>query len=149
MAAGKSTLAKKLATEHRAVLISEDLWLQRLFPEEIATFDDYITYSRRLKTVVAPHVEDLLRMGNSVVLDFPANVPTTRNWIRGIFERAGADHLLHFVDTADDACLERLAQRNRELPEGSKEMSAAEFETITALFVPPTDAEEFKIRRYA
>ncbi len=148
MAAGKSTLAKRLAEEHSAILISEDIWLQRLYPDEIRTFEDYVKYSRRLKAVAGPHVEELLKRGMSVVLDFPANVPVTREWIRGIFERAGADHLLHFVDTANDACLERLAKRNRELPEGSKEMSETEFEAITALFVAPTDAEGFKVRRY-
>src|SRR5271167_3080913 len=86
MAAGKTTLSKKLAAQHCAVLICEDIWLQRMFAGEIASFDDYLKYSARLKTVVAPHVIELLRHGVSVVLDFPANVPKARAWMRGIFE---------------------------------------------------------------
>lgn len=70
MAAGKSTLARQLARDHDAVLIGEDLWLQRLFPVEISTFDDYLRCSERLKRVVGPHVSGLLRHGISVVLDF-------------------------------------------------------------------------------
>lgn len=149
MAAGKSTLARKLAETHGGILISEDLWLQRLYPEEIRTFEDYVKYSRRLKAVAGPHVEELLRHGMSVVLDFPANVPVTREWVRGIFEGAGVPHLLHFVDSSDEDCLARLAKRNRELPEGSMEMSEEAFHAITALFIAPTEAEGFTIRRYS
>jgi hypothetical protein len=74
MAAGKSTLSKKLAAGFDAVLICEDLWLSRLYGNEIHTFDDYLKYSARLKEVLSPLVLDLLRLGNSVVLDFPGNV---------------------------------------------------------------------------
>jgi predicted kinase len=108
MAAGKSTLSKKLAAEFEAVLICEDLWLSRLYADEIHTFEDYLKYSARLKEVLTPHLLDLLKQGNSVVLDFPGNVPRQRQWFRTIFEAAGADHVLHFVDVPDD--LERLTK---------------------------------------
>lgn len=35
IASGKSTLAKALATEHAAILLSEDHWLSRLYPQQI------------------------------------------------------------------------------------------------------------------
>jgi predicted kinase len=149
MASGKSTLATRLAAEHGAVLISEDVWLQRLYPVEISGFDDYLKYSARLKTVVAPHVSDLLQRGLNVVLDFPANVPKTRLWIRGLFEAARVPHILHFVDTPDERCLEQLQQRNRDRPEGSMEMTVEQFHAITALFRPPEPSENFEVRRYA
>jgi predicted kinase len=148
MASGKTTLSKRLASEHRAVLISWDVWLQRLFPVEISDFDDFLKYSVRLKAVVAPHVTDLLSKGLSVVMDFPANVPEARRWIRSIFEAAGADHVLHFVDTPNARCLEQLAQRNHSKPEGSTEMTVEQFEHITSLFVPPRESEGFTIRTY-
>lgn len=148
MAAGKTTLSKRIAAEQRAILVSWDLWLQRLFPTEIAGFDDFLKYSGRLRTVMAPHLADLLRAGQSVVLDFPANTPQSRAWVRGIFEAADADHVLHFVDTDDAVCLLQLEQRNRELPEGSVTMTAEEFDRITALFVAPQPGEGFKVRSH-
>ncbi|MFC0254597.1 AAA family ATPase [Massilia consociata] len=148
MAAGKSTLSRKLATEFGAVLICEDLWLSRLYPDEIHTFDDYLKYAARLKETLAPHVVDLLRHGYSVVLDFPGNVPRQRQWFRQLFDAAGADHLLHFVDMPDALCKAQLRQRNEERPPGSKPMSEAEFEYITGFFVAPAGAEGFNIRRY-
>lgn len=148
MAAGKSTLSKKLAAECHAILICEDVWLSRLFPDEIGTFDDYLKYSARLKQVLAPHLMDLLKEGNSVVLDFPGNGPRQRHWFRTIFEAAGVDHVLHFVDVSDDKCKAQLKKRNMERPPGSMVMSEDEFEHITSYFVPPTDAEQFKIKLY-
>jgi predicted kinase len=148
MAAGKSTLSKHLAKQHNAVLICEDIWLQQLFPVEITTFDDYLKYSRRLKVVVAPHVKELLCKGVSVVLDFPANVPVARAWVRDIFESANVAHVLHFVDAPNERCLEQLRKRNREKPAGSMEMSEEQFNYITSLFVPPDPSERFIVQAY-
>ena len=131
------------------MLVSWDLWLQRLYPVEIATFDDFLKYSARLRTIMGPHLAELLARGQDVVLDFPANTPTSRAWVRSVFETAGARHVLHFVDTPDERCLQQLARRNRELPEGSVPMSAEQFAAITALFVPPQPAEGFAVRVHA
>jgi predicted kinase len=146
MAAGKTTHARRLAADLGAVLVSWDLWLQRLYPEEIAGFDDFLKYSGRLRVAMAPHLAELLAAGLTVVLDFPANTPASRAWVRAIAQSAGTGVVLHFVDTPDERCLEQLARRNRERPEGSMPMSAADFAAITALFVPPDPSEGLAIR---
>ncbi len=148
MASGKTTLSRKLAEQQNAILICEDIWLQQMFPTEIANFDDYLRCSKRLKAVVAPHVAELLSKGVSVVLDFPANVPAARNWVRGIFESAKAAHVLHFVDTPNERCIRQLQKRNQEKPPGSMEMTIEQFETITSLFVAPDTSEGFNVRTY-
>jgi AAA domain len=94
IAAGKTTLARRLAAEHVAVLICEDEWLVRL-EAEIESFDDFRKHARRLRAAIGPHVVDLLRLGISVVLDVPANTPKDRAWIRLLFEAAQASHELH------------------------------------------------------
>lgn len=88
MALGKTTLSKKLASDHDAILISEDIWLCKLYPEEISTSDDYLRYSSRSKPIVSQPVQDVLVQGISVILDFPGNVPSQRLWFRSIFEAA-------------------------------------------------------------
>ena len=70
--AGKTTVASHLAQDQNAILISEDIWLLRLFGDEMKTFEDYIRVSQKLKTVVGPLTVDLLNAGQSVVLDFQA-----------------------------------------------------------------------------
>lgn len=146
MAAGKSTLSRKLAAQLNAILICEDLWLSRLYAGDIHAFDDYLKYAARLKEVLAPHLLDLLRQGNSVVLDFPANTPSHRQWFRTIFEAAGADHVLHFVDLPDALCKTQLQKRNIEAPPGSMAMSEEEFDHVTSYFVAPAGDERFNIQ---
>ena len=61
MGAGKSTKAKQVSQERNAILISEDEWLSKLYPNQITSFDDYIHYSSLLKPLVKSHVLDLLK----------------------------------------------------------------------------------------
>src|SRR5262249_4299327 len=89
IAAGKTTLARKLAADHGAILICEDEWLVRL-EAEINSLDDFATHARRLRAALGPHVVALLRRGIPVVLDVPANTVTARAWIRSLFEAASA-----------------------------------------------------------
>lgn len=148
MASGKTTLSKKVASNHNAILISEDIWLSKLYPEEISTFDDYLRYSSRLKPIVSQHVQDMLAQRISVVLDFPGNVPSQRQWFRSIFEAAKVNHVLHYIVAPDSLCKAQLLKRNAEQPEGSMIMSETDFDYITAYFQPPTTDEGFKITRY-
>lgn len=146
IAAGKSTLTAELGRLPSTVVISEDFWLSRLFGSEMKDVGDYIRRSRRLRDAIGPHVQDLLRMGVSVVLDFPANTPPMRSWTRTLFEAAEADHRLHFLDVPDDVCKARLRARNAA---GTHDFAASdvEFDQISSYFVPPSVAEGFKVIR--
>lgn len=85
-------MTPSLASELNAILICEDLWLSKLYGEEIDTFDDYLKYCARLKEVLHAHVLELLRQGNLIVLDFPGNVPRQRLWFRGRRPHGGHRH---------------------------------------------------------
>lgn len=142
IAAGKSTLATRLSKTPATVLVSEDYWLSRLYGEELKTVADYGRYSGRLRNAMGGHIEALLKAGLSIVLDFPANTVGNRQWMRTIFEGAGVEHRLHFLDLPDDVCKARLRQRNAA---GTHEFAAsdAEFDTITSYFQSPKEQEGF------
>jgi predicted kinase len=145
IASGKSTLAGKLTAEPATLLISEDAWLADLFGPEMASIQDYVRCSARLRAVMEPHVVSLLKAGVSVVLDFPANTPDTRLWMRRVASAAGCAHTLHFLNVPDEVCKERLRQRNAA---GLHPFSVSDeqFEAITRHFVPPQADEGFEIR---
>ena len=143
--AGKTTVAHTVAQQTSAILISEDIWLARLFGDQMTTFEDYIHFSRKLKTVVGPLVVDLLKSGQSVVLDFQANTKAGRAWFRSLFVQAGAEHRLHFVNTSDIECLARIARRNDEQPEGSHPLTEDDFIHISSFFEAPEDSENFEV----
>jgi predicted kinase len=146
IAAGKTSLARELTAQHAAVLICEDEWLVRL-EAKIETFDDFRRHARLLRAAVGPHVIDLLRLGISVVLDFPANTANDRAWIRSLFETAKAEHELHVIEAADELCKARLRKRNETTPEGLYFGHVSEdiFEPVTGLLVPPSEAEGFNV----
>jgi predicted kinase len=149
IAAGKTTLARKLAAQHGAVLLCEDEWLVRL-EAEIKTFDDFRTHARRLRAAIGPHVVELLRLGTSVVLDFAANTVNDRAWIRSLFEAGNAAHELHVIEAPEAVCRARLRVRNETKPEGLYFGFVPEetFEPVSRLIVPPAEAEGFNVIRH-
>lgn len=144
IAAGKSTMAQKLAAANDCVLLSEDRWLSGLYPQEITTLKDYVRCASRLRELIAPHTRTLLQAGLSVVMDFPANTLDNRVWMRGLLEGTAAANELHFLDLSDEVCKARLKQRNED-GEHPFQTSEEEFDLFTSYFVAPTAAEGFTI----
>ena len=145
MAAGKSTLAKELAARQRAVVLNQDELLERLFPGEVIDVPSYLKCSSRLNSAIGPHVVALLTLGTSVVLDFPGNTRSQRTWFRELFEQAGVEHELHFIDAPDALCKRQLKERSKHLPAGTPWTSEEEFDLIMAHFLPPADDERFNV----
>jgi predicted kinase len=83
-----------------------------------------------------------------VVLDFPGNTRAKRQWFRELFEAAGVEHELHFIDAPDDLCKRQLRQRSQGLPAGSAWTTDAEFDAVTAYFQAPAADEKFNVIRH-
>ncbi len=148
MAAGKSTLAKELASKTNSVLLVEDEFLAKLFPGEILDIEDYIRCSARVKDALIGPVQSILAHGISVVLDFPGNTKNQRNWFRAVCAGAHVRHELHFVDASDETCKRQLRERSQGLPAGSAFTSEAEFDAVTSYFQTPAEDEGFVIVRH-
>ncbi|NHQ89845.1 AAA family ATPase [Janthinobacterium lividum] len=148
IASGKSTLTNQLAQAPHTVRISEDTLLAQLYPGQIASLADYVACAARLRAAIAPLALQMLRAGVSVVLDFPANTPASRTWMRELFQQAGTPHVLHYLDVPDEECKVRLRQRN-ESGLHPFSTSDAQFDEITRHFVPPDSSEGFDIVRIA
>src|SRR5690349_4288842 len=125
--AGKSTLCARLAEAPGTVLISEDRWNKTLFGEELREVADYVRVSAKLRAAMGPHVTALLKAGLDVVLDFPANRVGVRAFWKAAAEDAGALCRLHWLDTPDEICRERLHRRNSE---GTHEFAGVSDETF-------------------
>lgn len=149
MGAGKSTHAKKRVAECNGVLLSEDEWLASLYPGQITSFDDYITYSSRMKPLVKELVKQMLTAGSSVVMDFPANTIRQRRWFLTLAEEVSAEHEMIYLDVSDDQCLQQIAKRREEQPERAIFDTEAVFHQVTQYFEEPTAAEALTIRRFS
>lgn len=148
MAAGKSTHARRLAGSRRAVLLVLDEFLAALYPGQVKSITDFVEYSARVRRALSPHIRALLSRGVSVVLDFPGNTRTQRQWFRELIDAAQVGHELHFLDAADELCKRQLRARSAALPPGTAWTTDAEFDAITAHFQAPSDDEGFNVVRH-
>lgn len=147
MGSGKTTKSMNVARENIAVLLSEDEWLLSIYPNKITSLEDYIKYSNRLKPQIKKMVQSILITGTDVVLDFPANTISQREWFRDIFSEIEAQHNLVYIDIPNKICLERIEKRCLEQPERAATDTAEMFEQVTKYFTEPTSEEGFNIIR--
>jgi len=86
--------------------------------KELKAFEDYLKWSRRLRSVMEPLIIETLKAGASVVMDFAGNTAGERSWVRSLFEAAGADHVLYVLEASEEMRLSWLIGRNEERPRG-------------------------------
>ncbi len=143
MGAGKSTFSKKISAERNAVLISEDEWLEALYPNQISSFEDYLKYSGQMKPLVRSHVAEILKTGTNVVMDFPANTLNQRQWFRDLLSEAGCPHELIYLKASDSLCITQIAQRRTERPSRAAFDTEEIFQFVTKYFHEPQPNEGF------
>jgi predicted kinase len=145
---GKTTVARELGRSLPALVLCEDEWISTL-GFQVRSLQDYLDASGRCREVIGAMVPDVLRLGVSVVFDFAGNTARGRAWIRSLFEAAGADHVLHWIDASDAECLDNIHQRNAEKPAGIYwgDVSDELFHAVNPHIVPPSPDEGFHIVR--
>ncbi|MFK7965224.1 MAG: AAA family ATPase [Burkholderiaceae bacterium] len=145
MASGKSTLAQIVSEQESAIRLEEDTLLAGLFPGEISDIPSYVKCSNRMKSALRVHFVQLLKIGVSVVLDFPSNTREQRRWLLDVALEAGADHTLHYLERTDLQCLAQLKRRRVLQPERQGTDTPELFHAITKYFEPPAASEGFSI----
>ena len=142
MGSGKTTLSKKITQETKGVRLSEDELLSQLYPQQITNLKEYQKYSDLIKPVVENIAQQLLRKNLTVVLDFPANTPSQRKWLKGISDQEKSSHLCYLLEVADEVCLKRLLKRANPLTD-TKEM----FDSSNQFFIQPKSDEDIAIKK--
>ncbi|GGD14665.1 AAA family ATPase [Pontibacillus salipaludis] len=145
MGAGKSTKSQQLAIDNNAVLLSEDEWLSSLYPDQIATFEDYLKYSAQIKPLVKKHIQNILSVGTDVVMDFPANTQKLRKWFLDLASEVHANHQLIYLNLSNEQCLLQIAQRRNEQPERAAFDTEEVFNHVTKFFEAPVASEGLTI----
>lgn len=97
--------------------------------------------------MVTSHVQNILRTGTSVVLDFPANTVSQRKWFKTLFSEINAPHEMIYMNISDEICLEQIAQRRIEQPERASFDTEEVFHHVTSFFEKPSADEGFNIKR--
>jgi len=148
MGSGKTSKSKSIAEDFNAVLLSEDEWLGALYPNSIKSMEDYVKYSNLLKPQFKKLVQDILISGSNVVMDFPGNTVSQRNWFREIYSEINAPHELFYVNTPDQTCLDQIEKRRILQPERSATDTKEMFVQMAKYFDKPHIKEGFNITEY-
>ncbi|NJQ03759.1 AAA family ATPase [Streptomyces zingiberis] len=115
--AGKTTLARELERRHRALRLTSDEWIRRLWPDgSDAEFDAARLPVEGVQWDVALRT---LELGCDVVLDWGVWTRAERTRCREGARRVGARVELHFLDLPVDELWLRLRRRNTEAPPGT------------------------------
>ena len=145
MGAGKSTKAKEISDKNKSILISEDEWLAALYPSLIVSVSDYSHYSNLLKPQIKTLTQSILKCGQDVVLDFPGNTISQRQWLKAISEEIDAPHRMYFINHPNERCLNRVLKRAVEQPQRHQTDTEEMFYAMEKYFEIPTTEEKINI----
>ncbi len=145
MGAGKTTKSKAVAHKLNAVLLSEDEWLESLFPKAIQSLTDYVHYSNLLKPPIKKLVQNILLTGSNVVMDFPGNTIKQRSWFKEIFTEINAQHELIYLNISNEVCLKQIANRCAKNPARAATDTVEMFNSVTQYFQAPEIKEGFNV----
>lgn len=143
--AGKTTLARRLASEHRALRFSLDEWVMQLFGSEAPepmVFDWWAERCRRCSERIWSVCAGALAQNMDVVLDFGLPGVAHRALYRALAAQAGATVHLHVVTAEPPLRWERVQARNRDRAETfALVVSEDMFRGSEAWWEPPSEAE--------
>ena len=147
MGAGKTSMSIELSKQKNTVAISEDTWLSQLYPGQITSFDDYLKFSRQIRSLVKKLAQDILCAGTNVVMDFPANTASQRAWFKNLSAEVESPHQMVYLEASNEICLKHIAKRQEEEPERSSFDTKEVFLQVTQYFEEPQEAEGLNVRK--
>ncbi|MEU9608457.1 ATP-binding protein [Streptomyces sp. NPDC048057] len=133
---GKTTLAKRLAREVPAVRLCPDEWLADL---GVDLFDEPVR--DRLEGRLWEHAQDLLELGQTVILEYGFWGRAERDEKRAAAHARGVLVELHYLAVPFDELCRRLEARSKEGGVGTAPVSRALLKEYVQLFQAPDDVE--------
>jgi hypothetical protein len=137
---GKTTLARRMEVELRALRLTPDEWHLQLFGEDTLEPDHDRRHSL-VESLMWQVAERSLHLGVDVILDFGFWARSERQDFRARARRLGVGFEVHYADCSLDELLRRLAQRNAAGTPGCFVIPEDRLRAWAGKFEPP-DAEE-------
>lgn len=129
---GKTTLARRLASQRRLVRLSADDWMER-WGMSLWDVEARSAVERLQREVMV----ELLDGGCGVVVEWGTWFRRERDGVRELARQRGARVELHFLDAPDEELWRRIASRRREDPP----ITMGDVMTWREFFEAPTEQE--------
>jgi len=137
---GKTTLARRLAGEENALVLTTDAWHLRLFGDDLGQ-ENHMPNHRKVEALLWEMAERVLVLGCNVILDFGFWRREDRDAYRRRAEALGVRCKLHYMDVPHAELRRRLLERNADPPEGAFVIPVEMMELYLSHFEAPTADE--------
>jgi predicted kinase len=138
--AGKTTYAKHLELERRALRLTPDEWHTRLFGLDLE-HPEHDARHGLIEAIMWDVAARALPLGIDVILDFGFWGKSERVDYRARAARVGASSRVHFLDVPEEELLARLEIRNANLPAGTFQIPAGKLLEWMKIFQAPSGDE--------
>ena len=115
---GKTTLARQIAGENNALLLSTDAWHLRLYGNDLGQ-ECHMANHRKIESLLWEVAERVLALGCDVILDFGFWMRQQRDLYKSKAEAVGAECVYHYLNVPMEELRRRIRERNINPPEGS------------------------------
>jgi len=137
---GKTTFARRLAQERRALLLTTDTWHLRLFGSDVGDPRHGERHSE-IEAIMWDVASRVLTLGRDVILDFGCWTRAERDDFRDKARGLGVCFRLHYMDVPYNELYRRLEARNRNPPAGAFVIPREEMDKYIPRFQPPAPDE--------
>lgn len=136
---GKSTYARKIKAETKAVILSIDEITLSLFPEGAGEMHD--VYVHRAEQFLLALSLQILETGADVILDWGLWTREQRERIRRFYRERGVKNEIHYLRIPRPEWERRIRQRNEENTGGAYFVDEGLMEKVERLFEEPAPEE--------
>lgn len=113
---GKTTYAKKLKEEYKAVILSVDEITLALFENGVG--DKHDEYVEKAEKYLFEKSLEIVGIGVNIILDWGFWQKSEREYARKLYKSNNVEYEFHYIDISDDEWKKRLDKRNRSVSLG-------------------------------
>lgn len=140
--AGKTTFARKLEKEIKAMRITKDEWIIRIFGNKIASDKNFERYDKNITELATDIAFKILKSGKDVIIDEGFWVKSQRDDIRKKILQVGAKPIFYYVESSIEKMKERVINRSKYPSIDSFEINEEMFDKYLKYWEPPTVEED-------
>lgn len=132
---GKTTTARELADQHRAIRFTHDEWMRTLYGADPPE-DGFADYSRRVAALIETNWTRCLSLNVNVVLDFGFWRRAERDRVRALVTSLGGTPVLVQLSCPEDVAWARVQARNAACAQDSLHIARNTFDALRSRFEP-------------
>ena len=142
---GKTTFARKLEKETKAIRITKDEWMIKIFGNRITRDSNFEDYDKIITKQAREMALLILKTGKNVILDEGFWSKSQKNDIKKKIINVGAKPIFYYVECPVAKMRERVVNRSNNPPIDSFEISAEMFSEYLTYWQAPDESENVRV----